>query len=191
MSSNDFSIEMDISEDDVDRDGRSGFVNPGSYIFRCSNIVMRTEKTGDFELVLDVLSGTDPAMVGKTHHEYVKHITPELADDAKAVRRRIFREIAYALGCTTKDDLKGQADKAHVKIDFSKALGKVCAGTLVDDTYEGKPKSVFFKKKTAGAIFPLDDPRAAGIPKPGDTVAPPFETSPGSSRAAPPCPAGR
>lgn len=177
--SDDFSIEMDISEDDVDRDGKVGvIVAPGSYIFACTNLTMKTETTGDMDLELEVLSGTDPTQVGKKHHEYVKHITDDLAVEAKAVRRRIFREIAYALGCTSKDALKAATDKRSVKIDFSKALGAFCAGILVDDEYNGKHKSTFFKKGTKGAIFPLDDPRAAGIPKPGETVPPPADVPP-------------
>ncbi len=195
--STDFELEMDISGDDIDRDGRGGlFVAPGSYTFVCTNVVMHTERSGDFEFELEVLAGTDPTQIGRHHHEYLKYPTADLDDAAKAIRRRIFREVAYALGCTTKEDLKAQ-DKSRAKIDFSKAIGAFCKGTLADDTYEGKFKSSFFKKGSRSGIWRPDDPKAAGIPAPGDPTpaasqAGTTETSPAVNQKAttPPAPQG-
>jgi len=44
-----------------------------------------------------------------------------------------------------------QVPSKAVKIDTNKLVGKECAGTVVDDEYEGKKKSII------SAFFPMSD----------------------------------
>ena len=83
-----FDTEFDFTGDDLDRDGKGGGVAPGAYTFQCTNVILHTEKSGDMQLDLEVLNGTVPTEVGKTHHEYLKYPDGQYGPEADAARRR-------------------------------------------------------------------------------------------------------
>ena len=160
-----FESEMDFTGDDIDRDGKGGGVAVGAYTFKVTNVILHTEKTGDLQLDLEVLNGTVPTEIGKTHHEYIKYPETSLGDDANGVRRSIIRQVLYALQLTTPEALKANP---RIKVNWAMAAGRVCKGKLADDSYvdsqgDKKSKTVLFKKGH-WCLWSPTDPKAAGIP---------------------------
>ena len=113
------------------------------------------------KVVLEVLSGTVPSEIGKTHHEYISYPDPKYSDEANGVRRSVIRRLFYALKLTTPEELKVNP---KFRVDLQLAIGRICCGKVVHDEYNGKIKAKFFHK--GGDLFASDSPKAAGIPMP-------------------------
>jgi hypothetical protein len=179
----DFSFEDDFSGDDIDRDLKGGGspLAIGLYCLQCTEIVPHTPETGDMKIVLEVISGTVPSEVGKTHHEYIKY--PEGPNDPSnpkcpnTVRRSIQRRFFYAMGLTTPEEIKANP---RVKINLELAVGRRCCGKIAHREYNGKTYAEFFGK--GGDLFAVDSPKAAGIPMPAGTTP----AAPSAPAAAPP-----
>ncbi|MEN6507131.1 MAG: hypothetical protein ABFD92_21550 [Planctomycetaceae bacterium] len=162
----DFTFDMDFEGDDIDKDGTGGMLPEGGYEFVLVDIEPHTENSGDMLVKLEVTAGTQPNQKGRTHHEYFKYPETGLSDNANGVRRSIFRQLFYALGLATKEQLKANP---KLRVNLVEAIGRRCCGIIKHEKYpkadgsEGTKATLFTKGHWD--LWHPSDPKAEGIPR--------------------------
>lgn len=178
----DFDFDMDFGGDedgfDPDKAGSGGMVDEGSYCFLVTGVDPHTEKTGDMDIELEVVSGTVPSQVGRKHHEYLKYPDPSVPPGGNAARKEMIFLSLVAMGLTTPAELK--ANKNRFTGDLALAIGRMVCGKITHIHFDKKDGS----KGCKAMLFPdngphkyeknfwsANSPKAAGIPMPAGTVA--------------------
>ena len=175
MSNDSFDFDMDFDGDDFDPDraGGGGMVDEGSFCFQIINIDPHTEKTGDMDIEMEVVSGTKPSQLGKKHHEYLKYPGPDIPQKGNAARKEMMFLAFCAMKLTTPAELK--ANNNRFRGDLSMAVGRLVCGKITHVHYtknDGTPgcKAMLFpdngEHKYEKNLWAVDNPKAAGIPMP-------------------------
>lgn len=154
---------------------------PGRYHVQVVNVDDdAVSKSGSPQMVVDylILSGTTPGMAGREYRDF-------FSKSHTAVNRVLL--FALATKVTSMAELEAhKAAKTNPVLDFSKAVGRnLCIELDTEEYPEGSGKH---RVRCAFGIYPVDSPKAKGIPldvhaeaKAGDAGDDPFGGGTGGS----------
>ena len=148
-----------VIEYGYDKLGKFDTVAPGRYHV----MVAVVDENGGYDnasvvVDFDILAGTTPDQEGKQHREYLDRTTKSGTGKAMS--------FYCAVGITSEAELeKCKEEKRNPVIDTTLAVGRQCCIEIQkeewNDKKSGEPKSA---NKIGFRYFPVDSPKAAGIP---------------------------